>query len=347
MRYRKFGSTGLEVSEVGIGTMRLSADAAHVPQQLRISGGEAEAVNKRAREVLEAALDAGINCFHSSEDYGTWWLLGGVLKSRAERNDVHHVIKVTSPDYEEDSFDPSMVRAGVERALVALHTERISFVQHLHRGPRVAPRDAYSSVGDGPRVARFIETQAIIRETFDGLKREGKVGAVVAFPHTVGFLEASWETEIYAGMVHFLNLIETEIVPSLPRLGERALGFFALRPLLQGMLSSDRLDRQSLDKSDPVSLPIWDSRYRVLDRILKSSERGSLTLSAFALRFALSFAEVSSVISSPRNSAQLQELLDASEADRFPSSVLSSIRNSSAEADSFSKYDLFPENQST
>lgn len=347
MRYREFGSTGLDVSEVGVGTMRLTADAAHLPQQLRVSGGGAEAVNNEARRVLASALDAGINCFHSSEDYGTWWLLAEVLKSRAERNDVHHVIKVTSPDYEEDSFDPSLVRAAVERALVALHTERISFVQHLHRGPRVSPEEAYSSVGDGPRIARFIETQAIIRETFDGLKREGKVGAVVAFPHTLGFLEASWETGIYAGMVHFLNLIETEIVPSLPRLGEQELGFFALRPLLQGMLSSNRLDRQNLDKSDPASLPIWDSRYRVLSRVLQSTERGSLPLSAFALRFALSFAEVSSVISSPRDSAQLQELLDASEADRFPSSVLSNIRKSSAEADSFSKYDLFPENQST
>lgn len=330
-----------------MGTMRLTADAAHLPQQLRVSGGGAEAVNNEARRVLESALDAGINCFHSSEDYGTWWLLAEVLKSRAERNDVHHVIKVTSPDYDEDSFDPTLVRAAVERALVTLHTERISFVQHLHRGPRVSPKEAYSSVGDGPRIARFIETQAIIRETFDGLKREGKVGAVVAFPHTLGFLEASWETGIYAGMVHFLNLIETEIVPSLPRLGEQALGFFALRPLLQGMLSSNRLDRRNLDQSDPASLPIWDSRYRVLNRVLQSTERGSLPLSAFALRFALSFAEVSSVISSPRDSAQLQELLDASEADRFPSSVLSNIRKSSAEADSFSKYDLFPENQST
>lgn len=345
MKYREFGNTGLLVSEVGIGTMRLTADAAHVPEQLRYSGDAADAVNLEARKIVETALDAGVNCFHSSEDYGTWWLLGEVLGTRPERDDIHHVIKLTTPDYDESFFDPSLVRASVERALAALHTERISFVQHLHRGPRVSPSEAYSEKGDSRRIARFIESQSEIGEIFDDLKREGKIGAVVTFPHTMGFLEASLTAHIYGGVVHFLNLLETEIVPLLPRLESEAVGLFALRPLLQGMLSDHRLDRDNLGTSDPARLPIWDSRYAVLDRVLGAIDRGESTLSSFALRFALSFPQVSSVISSPRDSSQLREMLEASQADRLPASDLQAIREPSLEADNFSKYDLFPENQ--
>jgi aryl-alcohol dehydrogenase-like predicted oxidoreductase len=345
MKYREFGNTGLSVSEIGMGTMRLTADAAHMPQQLKSSGSAADLINAEARKVLETALDAGVNCFHSSQDYGTWWLLGEVLSTRPERNDIHHVIKVTSPDYDESSFDPELVRNSVELALTALHTERISFVQHLHRGPQVSPSEAYSQEGDFRRIARLMESEAEIQETFDDLKQQGKIGAVVAFPHTMGFLETSLETNIYTGVVHFLNLIETEIVPLLLRMESESMGFFALRPLLQGMLNENRLERANLDRSDPATLPIWDSRYAVLDKVLGAIDRDDSTLSSFALRFALSFEQVSSVISSPRDSNHLREMLEASEAERLSPSDLKTIRELTVEADNFSKYDLFPENQ--
>lgn len=345
MKYREFGTTGLLVSEVGMGTMRLTADAAHLPQQLRSSGAAADLVNSEARRIVETALDAGVNCFHSSEDYGTWWLLGDVLSARPEREEVHHVIKITSPDYDESFFDPSLVRSSVERALEALHAERISFVQHLHRGPRVSPSEAYSKEGDSKRVARFIEFQSEIQGIFDDLKSEGKIGVAVAFPHTMGFLEATLGTNLYSGVVHFLNLLETEMVPVLPRLESESMGFFALRPLLQGMLNDNRLDRKNLRKNDPATLPIWNTRYAVLDRVLEATDRGDSTLSFFALRFALSFQQVSSVIASPRDGEQLRELLEASEADRLPAADLRTIREHTVEAESFSKYDLFPENQ--
>lgn len=345
MRLREFGTTGLLVSEVCIGTMRLTADAAHVPTQLRTTGAEADVTNAEARKILEVALDAGVNCFHSSEDYGTWWLLGEVLRTRKERHDIHHVIKLTSPDYHEEKFDPLLARTAVEQALRALHTDRISFVQHLHRGPQVSPSEAYSEAGDSRRIGRFLESRAQIQDTFETLVREGKIGAVVAFPHTMGFLQSSISGNLYAGVVHFLNLLETEIYPLLPQLESQALGFFALRPLLQGMLNDYRLDRTNLPQGDPATLPIWDSRYSVLESVLGGVDRGASTLSSYALRFALSFPAVSSVISSPRDSAQLLELLEASDAERLPRWELDIIRELSAPADLFSKYDFFPENQ--
>lgn len=347
MKYRQFGDTGFSVSEVTLGTMRLTADAAHVPKQLKTGGLAARKANEEGRRVLDAALDAGVNSFHSSEDYGTWWLFGDALKKTKRREEIHHTIKLTTPDYLESAFDPAAVRSAVERALRSLNAERITFVQHLQRGPNVSPIEAYSSSGDGRRIQFLRDNQGRMAQTFESLRREGKIGAVLSFPHTVGYLEEAVLSRQYRGVVHFLNLLETEIVPHLKLLSHYSMGFFALRPLLQGMLTDRRADRANLPNWDPVTLPIWDSRYAVLQEVLEVLRTQEGSLSATAVRFSLSFPEVTSVVASARTMSQLDDLLVASEAPHFSAELLQDIRDATTAADRFSKFDLFPENQFT
>lgn len=103
------------------------------------------------------------------------------------------------PDYDEAAFDSSTVRRSVEEALSALHTERISFVQHLQWGPMVSPEDAYSTEGDGRRIGALASIADDFGEVIEALQDEGKVGHAVTFPHPVAFAEAALLTGVYAG----------------------------------------------------------------------------------------------------------------------------------------------------
>jgi len=255
VRLRRFGRTDIDVSEVSFGAMRVTGDAAHVARSRPPTPSEVQEQNHRGRRALQAALDGGVNCFHSSDDYGTRWLLGEVLHSHPRRSDVHHVIKVTTPDYQENAVDLGMVRREVEQALSDLHAERISFVQHLQRGPRVSKEDAYSAVGDRRRIEALPAVSQDFLGVVDELRDEGKVGCAVTFPHTMAYAEAALQDERWAGMVHFFNLLETEGLRLLDAAGSAGRGYFALRPLLQGLITDKRVDRDSLRPGDEKLVP--------------------------------------------------------------------------------------------
>lgn len=344
MRYRQFGSTGLELSEIGFGAMRVSGDAAHVPHRTPPSAAEIEEQTENGRRALLTAIDGGVNCIHSSEDYGTWWLLGEVLADHPRRHDIHHVIKVMSPDYDEAAFDPNVVRRSVEAALGALHTERISFVQHLQRGPMVSPEDAYSTDGDERRIGALASIADGFGEVVEALQDEGKVGHAVTFPHTVAFAEAALETGVYAGVAHFFNLLETEGLDLLDAGESDGFGYFAIRPLLQGLLTDKRIDRGALPPGDVMEHPAWDARYELLGRIRELVGEPDTSWTDFALRFALAHPGVTSLIVSANSPEQVNELLAASDGARPPMDLVRDVARLGSEAPWMAKTDLFPQN---
>ena len=123
MRYRKFGSSDLEVSEICFGPMRFTAKE---PTQ-----DEASVAGQRA---LSRALDRGVNFIHSSHGYGTSWAIREVLRNHPKRHEVHHIIKVGVPDFDDGGrFDAAKFRLLIEESLEDLGAERIAVVQHLHR----------------------------------------------------------------------------------------------------------------------------------------------------------------------------------------------------------------------
>ena len=61
MQYRKFGKTGLEVSSLGMGCMRL-------PRKFH-DDGSVSVDNEKAIEMIRYALDNGVNYFDSAFTY--------------------------------------------------------------------------------------------------------------------------------------------------------------------------------------------------------------------------------------------------------------------------------------
>lgn len=303
MRYRRFGKTDLTISEITFGALRF------------VDGAQAKNDEALGRRALLDALDAGVNTIHSSYEYGTRWALEKILAEHPRRADLHHVIKVPSPDYSDPGFSDDQFRAHVETALRELKTDRIAIVQHLQRG---VPKDIiYDERGDPERIARMKETNAALAETAQTMRQEGKLGYVMTFPHTHGYAKPAVASGAFDGLIAFWNFLETEMLDVFDDCAERGMGAFSMRPYLQGIITDKRADRSKLAADDPKRNPAWDAQYALFDRVQGEIGDEITSWSDAAIRFALSHPAITSVVVSLNNPEQVRTALAAIDGRTF------------------------------
>jgi len=155
--HRPLGSTGLSVSPLGLGTVKLGRD-----QGVKYPAGFTIPDDRSARMLLEQARQLGINLIDTAPAYGnSEERLGPLLKG--QRQDWVIVSKVGEEfDGGQSRFDFSAdhARFSVERSLQRLHTDHIDLVL-VH------------SDGNDLHILEHTE----VYETLAQLKREGKIGA--------------------------------------------------------------------------------------------------------------------------------------------------------------------------
>ena len=153
--HRPLGDTGLIVSPLGLGTVKLGRD-----QGVKYPNGFTIPDDTAARALLHQARDLGINLIDTAPAYGvSEQRLGPLL--RGQREDWVIVSKV-GEEFEGGQsrfdFSPAHTRLSVERSLKRLETDRIELVL-VH--------------SDGNDVA--ILRDSGVYETLAELKREGKI----------------------------------------------------------------------------------------------------------------------------------------------------------------------------
>lgn len=127
MRRRRLGRTGLEVSEISLGTVELglrygigAPDLTEIPSE------------KDATTLLNAALDLGVNFLDTARSYGTSErVIGKALKNRR-----HEYILVSK--IEPQPQKPNRVRELVDESLRDLQSDYIDIVM-IHAGEESAP----------------------------------------------------------------------------------------------------------------------------------------------------------------------------------------------------------------
>ena len=217
MNYRRLGTSGLVVSVVGIGCNNFG-------RKLDLEG---------TREVVDAALDAGVTLFDTADIYGTPHgtseeFLGAALKGR--RDDVIVATKfgmnmegLNGKDFGARGSRRYIVRA-VEASLRRLETDYIDLYQ-MHEPDPATPID---------------ETLAAL----DDLVRSGKV-RYLGSSNFSGWQIADADWTARAGdLTPFVSVqnqysllereVETEVVPACEHFGLGLLPFF---PLNSGLLS--------------------------------------------------------------------------------------------------------------
>ncbi len=153
--HRALGSTGLSVSPLGLGTVKLGRD-----QGVKYPNGFRIPDDAQARQLLGLARDLGINLIDTAPAYGvSEQRLGPLLQGQRDHWVV--VSKVGEEFIDGQShfdFSPAHTRRSVERSLQRLRTDRIDLVL-VH--------------SDG-RDLEILQHSGVY-ETLADLKREGKI----------------------------------------------------------------------------------------------------------------------------------------------------------------------------
>lgn len=243
MQFRRLGNSGLVVSVVGLGTNNLG---------LKLD-------EAASREVVHAALDAGITLFDTADSYGTSEeRLGELLSGR--RDDVVIATKFGSDVRRRGLSNGEdwgargsrrYIRRAVESSLRRLRTDWIDLYQ-LHRPDRRTP------IG---------ETLAALSD----LVREGKV-RYVGSSNFRGWqvADAEWVART-RGLERFVSAqneyswldrsIETDLVPALTNYGIGLLPYF---PLASGLLTGKY--RRGEDVPAGSRVAAWGLQSQLTDR---------------------------------------------------------------------------------
>lgn len=294
MDYRRIAGTDLDVSVLCFGPMRSAA-----------KDGSDNDKSKAGARALETALASGVNFLHSSYEYGTRWMMTDVLRDHPRRKDIHHVIKLPVPDWDDGGFSEAKFRMRVEEALDELAADRIAVLQWMWR---TRPNDDEHRL---PMLANVIDD---VNATFEKMRDEGKVGYLMTLPYTVPAARAALDTGRFSGMVSFLNPIEMEMVAFFPEMEKNDQGFLCIRPLYQSILTDKRTswddvpEGHYLERVKTENPDAFLQRQAIADTFADEVD-GSMT--RFALCFPLYSPLVASMITGLNSEAQVNEAVAA------------------------------------
>ncbi|MFJ7828683.1 aldo/keto reductase [Peribacillus sp. NPDC097206] len=270
MKKRRLGNSDLLVSEIGLGCMSLGTD------------------QKKAAEIVKAALHEGINYFDTADlyDFGVnEEIVGESLKP--VRDQVYIATKVGNrwtENKEGWSWDPSgdYIKTAVKDSLKRLGTDYIDLYQ-LHGG----------TIEDN-----LEETI----EAFEDLKKEGLIryyGISSIRPNVIkAFVENS---DIDSVMMQY-SLLDRRPEEWMPLLENKQVSIIARGPLAKGLLSEKMLNKASEDG-------YLDYSYQALKDLLPQlkEEISGKKLNAVALQYVLSNQCVASAVAGASTVQQLRE----------------------------------------
>lgn len=310
MRYRRFGRTGWQVSEVGYGMWGM--------------GGWTESDDAESRQSLQLATDLGCTFFDTALAYGDGQseaLLGELVRANPGRR-LYTATKIPPKngrwptrrgDPIADAFPPEHIRASVETSLANLDLASVDLIQfHVWEDGWADDAGWQDAVG--------------------GLRSEGLAGAV-------GVSVNRWEPwnvlrTLRTGLVDAVQVIynildqapEDELFPLCRELD---VAVIARVPFDEGSLTGTLTRDSRWPDGD------WRNTYFVPENLAASVERAEalrplmpadMTMPELALRFILANEDVDTVIPGMRKAHHVRANIAAGQAGPLPESLLAALR---------------------
>ncbi len=288
MEFRRLGTSGLKVSEVGLGCnnfgMRLDQEG--------------------TTAVVDACLDAGINFFDTADVYGaskSETMLGEALKGR--RNDVVLATKFASPmgpGPDQRGGSRRYVMSAVEASLKRLQTDHIDLYQMHRPDPDTPIEETLGALDD-------LVTQGKVRyvgnSNFSGwqvadadwIARDENRNRFVSAQNNYSLLERK---------------VEFEVIPACERFGLGMLPFF---PLASGLLTGKYHRGEA--PPEGTRLAAWgprgaaalsDKTFDKLEKLSSYAEDHGHSLLELAFAWLLGHGVVSSVIAGATRPEQVK-----------------------------------------
>ena len=211
MELRELGSTGIKVSPLGLGTVKIGRD-----QQVKYPAGFKIPDDRAVRELFELAWDLGINTLDTAPAYGnSEERLGQLLPHKNDWVIVGKVGEIFENGESRFDFSAAYTRQSVERSLKRLGCDVIDVVL-VH--------------SDGNDM-NIIRNEAVC-DTLQELKREGLIRAVGMSTKTVE--GGIWCVENMDVVMATYNPMHTEELPVLQRAAELNKGLLIKKGLQSG-----------------------------------------------------------------------------------------------------------------
>lgn len=314
MKYRKLGKTNLNVSEISLGTWQL--------------GGKwgSEFDNKSAEEILNTAIDKGINFIDTADVYSdklSERAVGKVVRSRGEEVYIATKCGRQLQPHNNETYQVDVLRKFVEDSLTNLGVDRIDLIQ-LHCPP---PEVYY---------------RPDIFELFDVLIKEGKIGN---YGVSVEKIDEALKAIEYPGVstiqIIFNMFRQRPAGIFFKEAKKNNVGILARVPLASGLLTgkfslnstfgtddhrSFNRNGEAFDKGETFSGVDYALGLKAVDE-LKELFGTDISLVHKALQWILLFEEVSCVIPGVSKVTQLHSNLDALEANPISKDEMERIKN--------------------
>ncbi len=302
MKYRSLGRTGLNVSEIGIGTWAFGGPTTF--GGIQIGWGKVE--DKVSLETLARCFDLGINFIDTADSYGKGHseeIVGMAVKGRRDRV----IIATKCGNFEDEqgrwvqSWRPDDVKKACENSLQRLQTDYIDLYQ------------IHTPLPDKGEFRYEPETF----EVFEDLKRRGKILHYGYSSNTTEDTLRVMETGYCDTIQVVYNILNRSAERELFGLAmEREIGIIVRVPLASGFLSGKFNRDVRFDGNDHrvrLSRASIAEMVEKVEKVRPFAEKTGRTLSQFALQFCLSHDAVSVVIPGAKTPQQLEQNAKASD----------------------------------
>jgi aryl-alcohol dehydrogenase (NADP+) len=299
VRYRKLGSTGLDVSVVCLGCMSFGE-----PQR----GNQPWSLDEeRSRPLIRRALEAGINFFDTANVYSAGSseeITGRALGEFAQREDVVIATKVHGrmrPGPNGQGLSRKAIMAEIDASLRRLGTDYVDLYQ-IHRwDPHTPIEETLEALHDVVKAgkARYIGASSMWAWQFaKALKVSERHG---------------W-TRFVSMQNHYNLLNREEEREMLPLCADESIGVVPWSPLARGRLTRDWDDATERSGSDEFGRKLYavgESDRKVVERVAAVAEARGVSRAQVALAWMLSKPVVTSPIVGLTKPQHLEDALAA------------------------------------
>jgi aryl-alcohol dehydrogenase-like predicted oxidoreductase len=300
VRTRPFGTTGIEVSEIGLGSWQLGRSA-HWPE-----GPDAD----EAVRLVHAALDAGVTFIDTAPGYadGHSELNIGAALRGGRRDDVVICTKFGHRADGTSDWASSSIEGAVLRSAERMGTDHLDIVV-LHNPP--------PEILDGTRSEHY--------DVLEGLRLRGVIRAYGASVDSGADVDTVLRTSESQALEVRMSALFQETWPAIERARDRGAGTIIKVPLESGWLSG----RFAADSVFTGVRSRWSQVDIALRAELVEEFRSLLpagvSVSQGALRFLLAHDGVSTVIPGARTVDLLRDSIAAA-AEPLPPATFAAIR---------------------
>lgn len=299
MNYRNLGNTGFQVSEISLGTWQV--------------GGKwgSEFDHQLAESILHTAIDAGVNFIDTADVYSAGLseeAVGAVVKARSEEIFIASKAGRQLNPHTSEAYTPAAISRFVEDSLKRMGLETLDLIQ-LH----CPPTEVYER-----------------EEIFEGLRSLKKEGKIRFFGVSVERVEEAimaLKYEDLSSIQIIFNMFRLKPAEQLfPLLKDKQVGILARVPLASGLLSGKmslktsfgkedhrnfNRNGEAFDKGETFSGVDFSKGLEAVDKLKEIF--GDVPLYQVALKWILSFPEVSCVIPGASKIAQVNGNVAATE----------------------------------